>query len=205
MAKDFSGIRITFLEYEKIESIADKIRLKNWGTSIPVDVELLAERLGLTLTPIPGLSKLAGQEAFLTGSLDEIILEDDSNYFRTRFSIAHELGHFILHSEQIKSLRPDSYDEWKQTILEMPASIWSRAETQAHEFAARLLVPTDHLITEIKKFKKELDSIQIVIGENSELLFSYLAPNLSKSFEVSESSMLIRLKNSGLNVFDVIK
>jgi len=174
MAKDFSGIRITFLENEKIEAIADKIRLKNWGNSIPVDVELLAERLGLTLTPIPGLSKLAGQEAFLTGSLDEIILEDDSNYFRTRFSIAHELGHFILHSEQIKSLRAVSYDEWKQTILEMPASIWSRAEIQAHEFAARLLVPTEHLIGEIKKFEKELKSIQIVIGENSELLFSYL-------------------------------
>jgi len=205
MAKDFTGIRIEYLTFNQIELIADDIRITHWGNDIPVDVDLIAEKLGITLIPIPGLSRVAGQEAFLSGSLDEIIYEDDCNYFRTRFSVAHELGHLILHSAQIKSLRPNTYKEWKETIIEMPASIWSRAETQAHEFAARLLVPTEHLTEEILKYKNQLLSIESTVNENSELLLSYLSPNLSKLFEVSDSSMLIRLKNSGINIYEIIK
>lgn len=199
------GVTIKFLEKEIIENLANEFRNKFTSNSIPVDVELLAEKEGLQLTPIPGLKKAAGTEAFLTRDLSEIVFEPNSPDVRIYFSIAHELGHYILHSEQIKLLAPQSFVDWMQMVTNLPGPIWGRAEKQANLFAEYLLIPTSNLKSEIITLKDQIVEAKNIIGIDIEALNEYLANPLAKKFCVSAKTMLIRLTNSGINPYDVIK
>lgn len=62
----------------------------------------------------------------------QIIYRDSENRGRTRFTIAHELGHILLGHE----LSPDKSGHFRTASDRRPP-----AETQADEFAARLLAP----------------------------------------------------------------
>jgi Zn-dependent peptidase ImmA (M78 family) len=129
---DFSKIWIPRLSNEEIRRRADEFRQQHWGEKIPVDVELIAERqLGLTIIPIADLRYTAHTEAFLSGDLRELVYDPALPDVRVRFSVAHELGHYLLHRDIISKLRSGSYEEWKDMQHEIPEALWSRAEYQA--------------------------------------------------------------------------
>lgn len=62
---------------------------------------------------------------------------------RLRFSVAHELGHFLLHKEYQAGLQFSNFDQFKRWIMEHRRN--NRLEDQADEFAGRFLVPPDIL------------------------------------------------------------
>lgn len=198
-------VNIPFLQDEDIRRRADQFCEKNWGSNIPVDIELIVEReLKLDLIPLPGLYKITGSEAFLTGNLKEIVFDTDRPEVRIRFSIAHEVGHYILHKEQIKMLRSESYEKWREIINNIPGPIWGRAEYQASEFAGRLLVPKQALIQSIKKRKSQIRQAKKILNEDSAALIEYLASNISKEFVVADKTMSIRFHKEDINPFDYL-
>jgi Zn-dependent peptidase ImmA (M78 family) len=202
---DLPEINIPFLQEEEIRKQADHFREKNWGDKIPVDIELIVEReLKLDLIPLPGLYKITGTEAFLTGDLNEIVFDADRPEVRIRFSIAHEVGHFELHKEQIEKLRASSYEEWKEIIANIPGAIWGRAEYQASEFAGRLLIPRQVLINSVRNRKELIKQAKKIINDDSAALLEYLAANISKEFNVADKTMLIRLEREKINLFDYL-
>lgn len=111
---------------------------------IPVDVNNLANRLG-----IPVVQKLMPDE--MSGSL---VKTGDESYeihvnalhpsTRQRFTIAHELGHYVNH----RSLLGDGVNDNKayrtttDDALYNP-KIGSKQETEANRFAASLLMPAE--------------------------------------------------------------
>lgn len=90
-----------------------------------VDVEALATALGLTIKPRPTLGELRGR---LVGDRIEIVSSDHPVV--QRFSIAHEIGHFLLGHKH-------GDGSW--------------AETEANNFANELLVPGDLLARALKE------------------------------------------------------
>jgi len=74
---------------------------------------------------------------------------------RLRFSLAHELGHFVLHKDFLSAVAFSTITQFKQWIIEHHRD--DRVECQADEFAGRLLVPRDILLSEYdiccQKFK----------------------------------------------------
>lgn len=121
MPGEFSDIQIPYLKDEEIRRRADELRKKFWGERIPVDVELIAERnLNLLMIPIPDLRYQAHTEAYLSGDLKEIVYDPATPDVRIRFSVAHEIGHLVLHRDIIKKLRAGSYEEWKQMQTSLP-------------------------------------------------------------------------------------
>lgn len=157
MPIDFSEIRIPYLANEEIRRRADEFRARYWGDKIPVDVELIAERaFNLLIIPVPDLKRQTDTEAFLSGDLRELVYDQNSPEVRVRFSIAHEIGHIVLHRHIISRFRPASIDEWKELQRTMPDAIWGRAEYQAREFAGRLLVPVNNLIEALKILQPQI-------------------------------------------------
>jgi len=200
---ELSDLTIPYLSDEVIHQKADNFLIKNWGDKIPVDIELIVEReLKLDLIPLPGLKRIAGTEAFLSGDLSEIIFDNERPEVRIRFSIAHEVGHFVLHKEQINILRAKSYENWKEIIKNIPGPIWGRAEYQASEFAGRLLVPKQALIESIKKRKSLIKQAKAILNDDSDSLIEYLAPSISKEFCVADKTMSIRFHKEDINPFD---
>jgi hypothetical protein len=195
MPVDFSNVSIVFLNDEEIRRRADEFREQHWGKKLPIDVELIAERnLKLTIIPVPDLRYHAHTEAFLSGDLREIVYDPKRPDVRIRFSIAHEIGHFILHKDAIAKLRPGSYEEWKEVQQGIPDAIWGRAEYQAREFAGRLLVPRTLLIEELKALKPLIDKARTIAPDlELPVIKELVSPKLAKRFFVSDEVIARRI------------
>ena len=188
MPFDFSKLHVPYLSHAEIRRRADEFRQQYWGDTIPVDVELIVERnLFLLIIPVPNLRSQADTEAYLSGDLKEIVYDPARPDVRIRFSIAHEIGHYVLHRNLIAKLRTSSYEAWKEMQQELPEALWSRAEFQAREFAGRLLVPPSLLIQELKVLNPLIEQARKIVPDLEEsVIKELLSPKLAKRFRVSD-------------------
>lgn len=119
--------------------------------SAPVDVEGLSFALGVPvqyahLDPdISGLIEHTGNDRF------RIVVNADHAKTRQRFTIAHELGHYMLHRHLIGNGVSDSraYRSTNKGAYQN-TNVGPKQETEANKFAVSLLMP-DELIDQIKK------------------------------------------------------
>lgn len=133
----------------------------------PVDVTAIARELGLEVYAEDGLSD----------DVSGLLTKDDKGYFivvnrghhlnRRRFTIAHEIAHFLLHRDEIGDGVEDS------TLYRSHLS--GRQETQANRLAAEILMPW-RLISHL-------------VRQNPHSSVEFLAQEL----KVSKSAMAIRL------------
>ncbi len=154
------------LRWDTIRDKADDFR-KNYVNpinKIPVPVEEIIEfKLGIEIVPLIGLKQLIDMEGFLFSDLKTICVDnasyqDERFYKRIRFTLAHELGHLILHSEEIKNASLNSIEDWINIIQNMDQDDLDWFERQANEFAGRLLVPVGKLKELIEKDQEKIES-----------------------------------------------
>jgi Zn-dependent peptidase ImmA (M78 family) len=199
------NITIPYRHESDVWTEAEKIRAAHWNGCLPVNVELIAEKgFNFTFIPIDNLQKIVGAEAYITGDLSELHYDSKSHDVRLRFSIAHELGHAVLHETAIRSIRTVSIADWKQTMQALPAGIWGRAEWQAREFAGRLLVPKDALFDEVMKLKPKIEEAKNKVADlEPQAIYEFLAPKICKKFVVSDQVILARLKSESIDVLNL--
>jgi Zn-dependent peptidase ImmA (M78 family) len=149
--------------FSQIREIADQFRREHiFNYLIPVDIERVIEvTMGISIIPIKSLQHDCDMEGFISRNfkfiyVDEDLYLDDRYYKRVRFTIAHEIGHFVLHRSSIDMLRFSSDDEWKQFRINLQDESLGWFESQASEFAGRLLVPFDQLVNVFKKQERKL-------------------------------------------------
>ena len=137
-----------FIPKERIWQEADRLRAAHpAGQSLPVRILDLAEfDLGLDLVPVDGLREQLDIDALLMGDLRSILLDKRAFMsprleYRLRFSIAHEIGHLILHRDIYAGLQHATAAEWFDYISAIPEVEYGWVEWQAYEFAGRLLAP----------------------------------------------------------------
>lgn len=115
--------------------------------SIPVPIEnILGRQLKVKLIPLADLKSDFGIDGCLARDMKQIFVDMDlmmNVEFRTRFTIAHEVGHLVLHQEYIRNFQPNDASNWKAIVMGDKA--WGRMEYQAHQFAAFCLIPTAQL------------------------------------------------------------
>lgn len=104
---------------------------------------------------------------------------------RQRFTIAHELGHYLLHKNQTTDLFIDT--EFKVLFRDNNSSTGKiKIEQEANAFAAAILMPEKFLVDEIMKHHFHLtDDGTLKV--------------LARRFNVSVAAMTLRLAN--LNLF----
>lgn len=98
---------MTSLQYRRddIRREADSFRQKHWpDDTIPVDIELIVEQMGLDLEPISGMKNGSAITASLCPDLKTICIDletmlDPRQEVYLRFSLAHEIGHLVLHRQ----------------------------------------------------------------------------------------------------------
>lgn len=187
----------------EIIRLADKFFLEYWNDKqLPVNVELVAEKAGLSIIPenLP-----ENVDAYLTIDANSIIV--NSRFFgneqyvnRLRFSIAHELGHFVVHKNFLKSLRFSTVAAYLKFFDNLSENEHDLFEYQANEFAGRLLVPVSRLYEVLKHGLQELqqDGSIKLYEDNLDPLLWVLLPRLSWPFGVSDQVLEIRLKREEL-------
>jgi Zn-dependent peptidase ImmA (M78 family) len=165
---------------KKIETHVESILSQFKITKLPVPVEKIALKLDLAVTPAdlgPGISGAL----FVNNGKASIGVNEKESKVRRRFTIAHELGHYLLHKNS-QTLFVEKKVFFRD---EESSSGEERKEREANAFAAALLMPYSILKSEIDVAK------QSIILESDEDLVSYL----SKKFDVSEIAMTYRLMN----------
>lgn len=133
----------------------------------PVDVHRIAEELGFDVIPFDFPKAVSGV-TFIEGGVKSIGVNASDPPTRQRFSVAHELGHY-LHGHE-------SYDESKVHVEENRGFLnnHNRQEQEANEFAAELLMPLFLL-------RQDVTSPELDVAE------------LARRYRVSEQAMWIQL------------
>ena len=111
---------------------------------VPVDLKYLCKLCGIKLYRLDG-EGIDAMFLHIPPSPPTITYNANSLEARCRFSIAHELGHYVL------SHRPISFSELFNGDLSRDA----RQEREANIFAAELLMPKVMLAREAHKFTLE--------------------------------------------------
>ena len=139
------GGKIPYLRKDDIADEALNVLEECSDGTFPVDVEAICDNLGIGILPVIGLSRNFRVDAFISADFKTIYVDSrefEKDSHRYRFSVAHELGHFILH----KKYCPDGVDDLKEWFRIFRRFINNYAEFQANYFAGSLLVPEAELV-----------------------------------------------------------
>lgn len=157
---------------------AVRLRKKFGGSEIPVPVEQIAKYEGIRIEVISLDEDLSGM-SFVKDGVSVIVVNSNHHVNRRRFTIAHELGHHILHGAYLRNnvhvdkivlhrngFSSDGVDE---------------KEIAANQFAAELLMPQSAI--------RQLGKVDI--NDDSTL------QALAKKLKVSAAALTYRLINLG--------
>lgn len=147
-----------------IEELATKALASIEFKTPPVPVEEIAKKMGLEVIPFDFPESLSG---VLRKERGVIGVNKDHALVRRRFTVAHELGHFLLGHEQ------DAIDE----TLDRPLPL----EREANAFASYLLLPKESVEEDVKKIGLDLKMLskKYLVSEQA-LTIRLLGLNLIK-------------------------
>lgn len=144
--------------------------LETYMKQVPVKVGALAEALGLrvVLATLPlnisGMIQPEGENKYV------IKVNRFDSKERQRFTIAHEISHFLLHRSYIRNGVVDS-------VL-YRSNLSSRLEAEANKLAADIVMPRDAVFSEMSRLSGGSDDDRIAL--------------LAEMFQVSKQAMSIR-------------
>jgi len=164
---------------------------------VEFDVDLYLEVLGKVIIPVSELRNDLEIDSFWTNGFQELIIDKEcyeSSSFRSRFTIAHEIGHLFLHNRSQESYT--SIEQWQDLILKN-TNIRNIFEQEANSFASIFLISDECLLEELNNLK-EREEVKVYLNnqvytlEFISMMYSHV---LSEAFHVSQRAMEIRLEN----------
>lgn len=142
-----------------------------WNGKLPVDPSAIATGLGLNVVYKSIFDGYQYSGHFTRESM-EIAVNGGEPPVRQRFTLAHELGHFVLGHQNAP----------RDSAASFSSHAGSSIEREANQFAAELLMPSDAVAKAVRSGQfKSVDE-------------------LAKAFGVSKVAMTYRVNNLGLLV-----
>lgn len=150
----------------------------------PVPVNLIARARGIEVVFQPVKNDEEDVSGFYFRDGDRRVIGVNSNHplARQRFTIAHELGHHVLHDSE--GLHLDQAFRLRDSRSSMAID---PGEIAANKFAAELLMPEDEVLDLVMKSPVDLNS-EVEIG------------TLARHFGVSAQAFMYRLANLGVEI-----
>ncbi len=182
--------------YSQVRTISESF-LKDYYPSLvpPIPIEDIAElQIGIEINSVEGLKKEFDIEGFIHSNFQAITLDDYVfNMFeeRTKFTIAHEIGHAVLHKKIYEQFNIDSKEKYRKFQNSIPEEDQKWLEIQANMFAGCVLVPSKPL----KKAVKEVTDDNSPVQTDTSIPYFAELPGL---FKVSPAVMLRRLQKEGM-------
>jgi len=169
---------------ESLEARAEKTLRDTETFRVPVAIDRVAQRLNLTMEAGALGDNVSGM-LIVRGERGAIGYNSAHARVRQRFTIAHEIGHFLLYAKSTGKARLfiDGYISFRG---DAPSSTKrERDEVEASQLGAALLMPRSLL-------KKELLNNDLNLDDDESIEF------LAKRFQVSSPAMANRLLKLGL-------
>ena len=150
--------------------------------TLPIDIEKIAKARGVEIVPFPMTDGVSGMLAIQEGKAT-IGYNQSEGKLRSRFTIAHELGHYELHKDKSHLFVDKQFIYRSQSSGDTPDN--KVMEQEANYFASAILMPTSLLRREIDKIDIDLRSEEAI-------------DKLARIFQVSPTAMTVRISSLGL-------
>jgi Zn-dependent peptidase ImmA (M78 family) len=164
------------VRYSRIQREVDSLLAKHNVTRLPVAIDEIAQGEGAEIS----YERLEGDLCgfFVSGKTNVVIGVNKWHHpNRQRFTIAHELGHSVLHD--IDDVHVDKEFKYRSPIS---AKVIDIEEIEANTFAAWILIPERMLLSDISNVGIDLQDDERV-------------RELAKKYAVSQQSMSFRVMN----------
>ncbi|HUT84378.1 MAG TPA: ImmA/IrrE family metallo-endopeptidase [Thermodesulfobacteriota bacterium] len=210
------SLDIEYLPYEKIgEEAKSFLDEYDPGDTIPVPIEEIIEfGLKINIAPTPNLQQDFDIEGFTSSDFTTIYVDEsvyNYRYHRYRFTLAHEVGHIVLHKAVLSQITFDPSDpilSWKNFVEQVDMRDYNKLEFQGYSFAGLVLVPRRRLSA---PFFEKLPNISPMIDKAKQscltrdqyldyaldAIASYIAP----VFEVSTDVVIKRIQYDRLDQY----
>lgn len=173
------------------------------SNTIPVPIEKIVDlHLGINIVPIPRLQEVYNIDAYFSKDLQDIFVDEyiyKNRPNRFRFSLAHEIGHYLLH---YKVYQDDNLfktiEDWKKLVEIIPEDQYRWLEFQAYEFAGQVLVPLQYLKERYKVHAKTVKEVQAT--DDPLLIKDFAIELLADNFDVSAETIRRRIDNESLSL-----
>ncbi len=155
----------------------------------PVDLYELSEKIGLRIKDVPStgfdgaLVRVADRPRGIIGKRETIAGDG-----RKRFTVAHEIGHYILpgHGVDISICAREQLDVARKNV--------ARMEKEANKFASELLLPSATVRAVVNKFGTSMDTCSFVAGHFD----VSLTASVAKCVEVSDAVAALVVADDGV-------
>lgn len=191
-------LQLKRLSYNDVGDIAFSF-LKNYHPDlhIPIPIEEIAEsKLHIEIIPVNKLKNLYDTDGCLDSTLSKIFIDMDlymKYENRTRFTIAHEIGHLVLHKTYFENLEIHTVEDIYNISDQISEDDYGWLEYQAYSFAGQVLVPKNVLVSEVEKRLGEIPKEKFL----PEKIFS-ISQDLLEIFNVSGEVLSRRLQKAGI-------
>jgi Zn-dependent peptidase ImmA (M78 family) len=196
---------VKYIPYNKIAEEAVSFAIQ-YGIEeeIPVPIEEVVEfDLGFDIILTENMQRDFDVEGFTTFK-DKSIYVDDFIYknrpYRYRFTLAHEVGHIVLHKSLLEGIELISVTQWEQFIDQVDIKDYNALEFQGYAFGGLVLVQPHKLKT---LFEENIEYIKPLVdqarseGLDREQYLEYainaMASILSPKFDVSNDVLSRRI------------
>lgn len=200
------SLNVPFIERDKIELIAwNALKLSN--PSNQIDIDTLVCLIGLLDYKLELESSTPDDRILARCNFEQRVIHlyrINQPLGRIAFTLAHEIGHILLHQELFYKHGLVSLNETSRTISVLSQSVLSRLETQANLFASSLLMPKTLIEKCFMNFKKKnnINKHVLYIDDqevNQELLSSLISDICSITI-ASREALFYRLQELNLIV-----
>jgi Zn-dependent peptidase ImmA (M78 family) len=163
--------------YARIEQLVGKLLVEHEVIRAPVPIEKMVEACGIKLK-IGDLDDVSG---LLVRKPDEVVIAVNSRQHRTRrrFTMAHEFGHYLLHTGISVHYDRDFRVNYRSEVSSQGTRV---EEVEANFFAASLLMPKAFLDSDHAEQYVDFDD-------------AGAAKDLADRYNVSNQAMNLRLLN----------
>ena len=178
-------------KFASAKDLLEHLELNGFCVKPPINVDSIANLLNIKVIYLVDNNNphTIGKIEFDTvGPVITINPHENSYEPRRRFTLAHEIAHFCMHSDKTSGF-VDTRKEMSRN-----GAYWDTYESEANTFAAQLLMPKTLIINEanrlITNYKQE--------HNNEKIPSYYFLDQMSAVFNVSNPAMEYRLKNMGI-------
>jgi Zn-dependent peptidase ImmA (M78 family) len=169
---------VPYISTLQIENLAIEILFKHDLFHVPVNPVQLAEKEGIKVFDAEFEDRSISGVLRKDDGIFQIYVNSSHSIVRKRYTIAHELGHFYLHKDQVSAFIDPELNLYRCESVEASGTDSRFREVQANKFAAALLMPAK-LVGEALVDTRDIDE-------------------LAAKFLVSCEAMGIRINSLGL-------